>query len=239
MFVRCSLSSSTSLLKLLLVLKSNCYTGSRGWLKWRFVFSLDCRSSCDGLSWFSRFEEIFQERVLGTSCRECFGRWIRRRSSMEREGSSGILRETIGVFGVAVRYWRGTRGGRSTSSGSSSVCRTCPGMLGNGSVWIRHNSHKFASATQASHSLEMASIDWWIPWRHAYRYIPISVVASYASLQCIGSLKPRPSLHRIYDRQLQRPRFFPAVVDPVAMRAWVRGYVHEKSFDETLSNWPW
>ena len=43
---------------------------------------------------------------------------------MEREGSSGILRETIGVFGVAVRYGRGTRGG--TSSGSSSVCCVIP-----------------------------------------------------------------------------------------------------------------
>ena len=52
------------------------------------------------LAWFSRFEGRYQERVFGTAC---FGRWIRR-SSMERKGPSGSLWETIGVFGVAIRY---------------------------------------------------------------------------------------------------------------------------------------
>ena len=80
----------------------------RRWLKWRFgFFSLDCRSSRHGLAWFSRIEEIFQERVFGTSCRECFCTWVVDSQKVEHENGRtlGSLRETIGVFGVAaVRY---------------------------------------------------------------------------------------------------------------------------------------
>ena len=130
-FVRCSLSSPSSSLELLLT-RLYCYTGSSedGW-DGDLVFSCDCRSCRDGLAcvtaiaWFSRFAEgIFQERVSGDFVQNMF-RAVD--SEKVEHGKERTLRYSLGdlwTFGVAVRYWRSTR--CCVSSGSSSVCCVIP-----------------------------------------------------------------------------------------------------------------